>query len=63
MIHKETQYRAVKNYKDSLGQDLTIEFNKEIKTLKKIHVEMEMELKHPITHLENSNESLTSRLN
>lgn len=44
-------------------QDLRIKFNKEIKTLKKIQVEMEMELKRPITHLENSNERLTSRLN
>lgn len=44
-------------------QDFIIKFNKEIKTLQKIQVEMEMELKHPITHLENTNESLTSRLN
>lgn len=44
-------------------QDFIIKFNKEIKTLQNIQVEMEMKLKHPITHLENTNESLTSRLN
>lgn len=39
-------------------QDLRIEFNKEIETLKKTHAEMKNKLKNPITQPENSKESL-----
>lgn len=45
-------------------QDLEAEFNKEIEeTLKKAQTKMKMELKNPITHQENSRESLTSGTN
>lgn len=37
-------------------QDLRMEFNKEIETLKRAQAEMKMDLKNPITQLENSKE-------
>ena len=39
-------------------QDLKMEFNKKIETLKIIQAEMNMELKNPITQLENSKKAL-----
>lgn len=44
-------------------QGLKTEFSKEIGTFKKTQTEMRMELKNPITLLENPNKSLTSRMN
>lgn len=43
-------------------QDLKTEFSKEVDTLKRTHNEMKIELKNQITELENSQESLISRM-
>ena len=42
-------------------QDLRTEFNTEIETLMRTQVERKMELKNPVTELENSKESLKTR--
>lgn len=44
-------------------QDLKMEFNQDIETLKRTQDEMNMELKNPIVQLQKSKESFTSRIN
>ena len=39
-----------------------MKFNEEIETLKRTQMEMKLELKNPVAQLENSKESLKSRM-